>query len=183
MASIPVILQAINNANVNQTGEVQWLGVGGQKEITTQVTETLRDRGVYTIPVNAQNQPDITALQLLGASDTRIVFVQNLGLYVYSPSITTAPYINAAGGGVWALWDASTAQFKSEEGNGSLVYTINHNLATLTPGVRVFDKTSSPSGLPYIANSLGVVRVITANQITITLSVAAPNDLVILVTQ
>ena len=152
MAAIPTILTRINNANVNQTGEVSWLGTNGEKAILTELATTLRERGILFIPVDADGNPDIAALGLMGVGDTKFALVQGLAFYGYNPNGGNAAQTSvvAQGGGVWEvlfyLPTTSNNYTKTIGDSISTIFYVNHGLNTETPTIFC---QGVLGGLPY----------------------------------
>src|SRR5690554_3642602 len=99
MASIPEILLKIKNATVNTLSQVQWPGVNGLREITTDLTDAIKARGTMLVA-------DFAALQFLTGADTQFVWVKEKGLYFFNPNTPSQMppgSIVATGGGIWEL--------------------------------------------------------------------------------
>lgn len=172
MYSPSAVQQLIDNALVNQTGTIQYEGVGGQQEILTDINDGILERGVMYIPVKSDGTANTDFLSTLSGGVAKMALVQESGLYAYNPngSVNGVP---AANGGTWELVTCVLEPpLVVNLGSGQTEYEIEHNLNTLYPAVTIFSISNTMSGLPMtqipINADNATITVEDANNITIT---------------
>lgn len=145
-------------------------GAAGLGSYYSNLLDLITDRGIMVVP-------DVATLSLLTGNDAKLVAVKSVGLYAFNPSATVVNNpLNypATGGGYWEYLVALGKTSYSEVIGDSVVtvWTITHNLNTLTPTVLQMEADSPGGGAPYAYVTNGVVSVDDANTITITYSSA-----------
>lgn len=167
------IQQDIDAAGNNR--KPAWNGTGQLKQITTNLTTLLKERGVLVVG-------DTTALALISGADSHLVFVEDQGLYYFDANSTTpipAGSIQAPNG-LWRLLIATPfPQYTEVVGDGTNdTFDIDHDLDTLYPDVQALQ---TGGGLAYIPVDFDY-SVTSANQIAVTFPAPpASNDITIIV--
>lgn len=125
-------------------------------------TEYIKGRGVMTLN-------SVSLLSLINGADSKLVLVVGDALYMFDPVGGPGGPLDkpASGGGYWKfILPATASSYHNTFGDGvATSFNIPHNLGTLFPLVEVFEVMN---GLPYLIDTTGTVRVLSANIVNIT---------------
>lgn len=165
----------IENAPNALTGLVPWVGTNGEKSILSNLNSAIRDKGFLVVE-------DVTALSAITNTDTHLVAVKGLGLYVWNsvaPSPLPTGGIAATGGGYWQILTTYGNEYRQSVNTDSvLTFTIEHGLSYDYPNVKCID-LATPK-VPIIYEALVYIDV---DSLEITFSGAdASKNILIIVT-
>lgn len=152
-------------ALADASGHASWNGANGIKEQITELTDLLQSRGVKVVA-------DFSTLAALTGADTNLVAVKGVALYSFHPLGTTSNPLDypASGGGRWEFLCALGKTTYSEIIGDSIatVFTIEHNLNTISPTIMQLEPFSPGGGAPYSISTDAEISIVDENSYTLT---------------